>query len=161
MTIELITTGGTIDKEYNPLTGELIFSTSFIASMLQQSRCQADIKITPLLAVDSLDMTDIERKILQTHIAKSSAKRILITHGTDTMAQTAAYIHANISDKTLVFMGAMIPFSIQQSDALFNLGAGVIAAQTLPVGCYIVMNGKVFMEGEVSKNKTKGCFESR
>lgn len=160
MTIELITTGGTIDKIYQPTTGEIVFDKSFLPEMLARGNSLADIQINHLMAIDSLDMTETDRVMLLQHIQQSKAKQIIITHGTDTMPETATILMQENLDKTIVLTGAMIPYSINNSDALFNLGGAVLSVQLLPVGVYISINGKIFNAGNVQKNKTKGFFKT-
>jgi L-asparaginase len=157
--IKLLVTGGTIDKTYNALNGELIFTQTQLPQMLEQSRCHADISLETILLKDSLDMNDADRKkIVQTCLACEESL-IIITHGTDTMTLTAHSLSTQIKDKTVVLLGAMIPYAFKQSDSLFNLGTAIAAVQCLPSGIYITMNGKVFNWNNVAKNKQKGVFE--
>lgn len=158
MTIEIITTGGTIDKLYNPLDGYLSFTSSFLPTMLDQANHQLDVMITPLFAVDSLDMTDSHRKKLLDHIIQSPYEKILITHGTDTMPETAEFLKANVTDKTIVLTGAMIPYNVANSDALFNLGSALMALQLQAQGVHIVIQGKAFLAGNVKKDRQAGRF---
>ena len=165
MKVRLITTGGTLDKRYNHLNGELIFSESAIEEMLAQGRVTVDTELQRLMLKDSLVMTDEDRQQLATACELSAEQRIVITHGTDTMvdsAQTIAeLLNQSGSDnhKTIVLLGAMIPFQFKESDALFNLGCAMSAVQILPPGIYITMNGHVFEYHEVEKNRAAGEFQ--
>jgi len=159
MTIKLLLTGGTIDKHYNELNGELGFSKSHINEMLQQARCQLNISIQQVMLKDSLQMQDGDREqVLQACLA-SDESQIIITHGTDTMVETAELLGKHIADKTIVLLGAMIPYILKKSDALFNLGCATSAVQCLDYGVYITMNGKVFPWNDVKKNREQGRFE--
>jgi L-asparaginase len=158
--IKLLVTGGTIDKVYNELTGELIFSESHLPEMLKQGHCKADISIETVMLKDSLEMKMADRNVILQACQQSNESLIIITHGTDTMTLTAAHLATQISDKTIVLLGAMIPYAFKQSDSLFNLGCAITAVQCLSSGVYITMNGKVFPWGQVMKNKQQGVFES-
>ncbi len=153
-------TGGTLDKHYNELTGELVFTQTCLPEMLQQSRCKMDISIHTVLLKDSLEMVDADRQAILHACQKSEESLLIITHGTDSMTLTAQHLAAQIKDKTIVLLGAMIPYEFKQSDSLFNLGTAVAAVQCLPAGIYITMNGKIFNWDNVVKNKQKGVFES-
>jgi L-asparaginase len=153
MTIKIFNTGGTIDKVYNHLDGELIFTKSNIAEILKQTRCTLKIKTQTLLLKDSLEMTNDDRKKILQACKKCTEDKIVITHGTDTMPETAKVLGKNIKNKTIVLLGAMIPYSFGNSDALFNLGTALSAVQLLPCGTYITMNGKIFSWDDVKKNK--------
>ncbi|TXK94678.1 asparaginase [Methylococcaceae bacterium HT4] len=158
--IQIIITGGTLDKHYNELNGELDFPETHIPEMLKQARCSVDIEMQLLMLKDSLEMTEADRdKIKQSCIA-TDAQQILITHGTDTMVETARCLAAMPNDKTIVLIGAMIPYAIKQSDALFNLGSAITAVQLLPAGIYITMNGQVFDWDKVRKDRKAGEFQS-
>jgi L-asparaginase len=160
MKIKLLLTGGTIDKRYNELTGKLDYAKTHIQEMLTQARCRADIDIEELMLLDSLDMTEHQRQqILQT-CSNMQEDRILITHGTDTIVETAQLLGKNIHNKTIVLFGSMIPYVFGGSDALFNFGAGITAVQTLDKGVYITMSGKVFQWDNVVKNRELGEFQS-
>lgn len=158
--IKLLVTGGTIDKVYNELTGELVFTQSHLPQMLEQGHCKADIHIETLMLKDSLEMEAVDRDIILQACQNSSESLIIITHGTDTMTLTAAYLATQISDKTIVLFGAMVPYAFKQSDSLFNLGSAISAVQCLSSGIYITMNGSVFPWDQVIKNKQQGVFES-
>lgn len=159
MVIKILVTGGTFDKEYMELTGELIFKNTHIHEMLKLGRCKIDIKIRTLMMIDSLDITDYHRNIILEKCKNSQEKKIIITHGTDTMTKTARYLHDNIKDKTIVLTGAMIPYAFGSSDGFFNLGSALAFVQTLPTGIYVAMNGKYFYANNVKKNTITGEFE--
>ena len=159
MTIEVFITGGTFDKEYNELTGKLFFKDTHIYEMLELGRLRLDIKIKKLMMVDSLYMTDEDREIIAYNCLKADTDRIVITHGTDTMVETAKFLAERIKNKTIVLTGAMIPYRFGSSDGLFNLGSAFAFVQTLPPGVYIAMNGRYFTWDNVRKNRDKGEFE--
>ncbi len=159
--IKLIVTGGTLDKRYNELTGELFFPETHVSTMLMQARCKLDIELDIVMLKDSLDMNTADRELISKACLSSNKQQIIITHGTDTMVESAAYLAAQINNKTLVLVGAMVPYTISHSDALFNLGCAVTAVQLLPSGVYITMNGKVFAWDTVSKDKQIGEFVAR
>jgi len=157
--IKLIITGGTLDKRYNELSGELELPQTHIPYMLKQARCTAEIECQTLMLKDSLEMTMADREAIKQACSISNTKQIVITHGTDTMVETAKYLANSQQDKTIVLVGAMIPYKIKHSDALFNLGCAVTAVQLLEEGVYITMNGKVFDWDRVSKDKAIGIFK--
>ena len=159
--IKFVITGGTIDKLYNELDGSLIFTESHIPAMLKQARCNVDITTETVMLKDSLEMDDNDRELISKKCASYQESKILISHGTDTMVETAAVLAEKISGKTIVLFGAIIPFTINYSDSLFNLGCAVSAVQCLPEGIYISMNGKVFPWDDVRKNKTEGIFQTK
>ena len=159
MSIKLFITGGTIDKHYNELNGELYFDRSYIPDILQQGRCHADISTEVLLGKDSLEMNDADRQTILMACRDTDATRIIITHGTDTMVDTAKVLQHSITDKVIVLVGAMIPYAFKQSDALFNMGCAVTAVQCLEEGVYIIMNGRVFTADNVEKNRQEGRFQ--
>jgi len=159
MQIRIYITGGTFDKEYNELTGELFFQDSHIHEMLLLGRCKLDLKIRNLMLEDSLSLTNADRKIILDHCIDSEADKIIITHGTDMMVATAKVLSETIKDKTIVLTGAMIPYRSGSSDGLFNLGSALAFVQTLPHGVYISMNGKYFDWDKVQKNRKTGIFE--
>ncbi len=152
-------TGGTFDKEYNEITGELYFKDSHVSDMLRLGRCNLDVEIRTLMMVDSLEMTDDDRQIILDHCLRATETRIVITHGTDTMEQTAAKLGRTIRDKTIVLTGAMVPYTFGSSDGLFNLGSALAFVQTLAAGVYIAMNGRCFVWNAVRKNRKLGVFE--
>ncbi|MGB7061427.1 MAG: asparaginase domain-containing protein [Candidatus Zixiibacteriota bacterium] len=159
MTIKIFITGGTFDKEYNELEGKLFFKDTHLPEMLKLGRCKLKIDIRTLMMIDSLDMTETDRKIILENCKKTKEDKILITHGTDTMVETAKVLANSIKDKTIVLTGAMIPYKFGSSDGLFNLGSSLAFVQTLPHGVYISMNGKYFHWDNVRKNKQTGKFE--
>jgi L-asparaginase len=160
MPIRIFVTGGTFDKEYNELNGELYFKDTHLHEMLRLGRSKLELEITTLMMMDSLDMNEQDRQTIANACIGVSEKKILITHGTDTMPETAALLAGLIKDKTIVLTGAMVPYKFGSSDGLFNLGSALAFVQTLPPGVYVAMNGKVFEAENVRKNKAKGEFES-
>jgi L-asparaginase len=159
MSIRIFVTGGTFDKEYNELNGQLFFKDTHIQEILKLGRCKVDMSIRTLMLVDSLEMTDTDRNIIIESCKRAEEDRIVITHGTDTMTITAKVLAENITDKTIVITGAMIPYKFGSSDGLFNLGSALAFAQTLQPGVYIAMNGKCFPWDNVKKNRQTGFFE--
>lgn len=160
MKIKLIITGGTIDKSYNMNNGELHFVDSHIPAMLAEARCKADFELDKILLKDSLDMDDSDRQKILEHVQNSAQSRIIITHGTDTMVQSAQLLAEQVEDKTVVLTGAMIPYVFNKSDSLFNLGSAFAAVQCLSAGIYVAMNGRVFNADNVIKNREEGIFET-
>jgi L-asparaginase len=160
MSIRIFVTGGTFDKEYNELNGELYFKDTHLYEMLRLGRSKLDVQITTLMMMDSLDMNDQDRQTIAKACLEVPETKILITHGTDTMPATAALLAGMVKDKTVVLTGAMVPYKFGSSDGLFNLGSALAFVQTLPHGVYVAMNGKIFEAENVRKNKAKGEFES-
>ena len=158
--IRIFVTGGTFDKEYNELTGALAFKDTHVPEMLRLGRCRVDVSVRTLMMIDSLEMTDASRALIVEQCRQAAESRVLITHGTDTMVETAAAIAREVRDKTVVLTGAMIPYAFGSSDGLFNLGSALSFAQVLPPGVYIAMNGQHFSWDHVRKNRTTGAFES-
>jgi L-asparaginase len=159
MSIRIFITGGTFDKEYNELNGQLFFKDSHLPEMLELGRNLVPVEVRTLMMVDSLEMTDDDRSLIAEHCRKSKEDKIIITHGTDTMAETAKLLAKKVADKTIVITGAMIPYKFGSSDGLFNLGSAMAFVQTLPPGVYVAMNGRYFNAGNVRKNKETGVFE--
>jgi L-asparaginase len=157
--IRIFITGGTFDKEYDELTGRLYFKDSHVAEMLKLGRCNLTAEIRTLMMIDSLEMTDADRNLILEQCRNAPESRIVITHGTDTMAITAQKLAGSIQDKTIVLTGAMVPYKFGSSDGLFNLGSALAFAQTLPPGVYVAMNGRFFPAGRVRKNQQTGMFE--
>ena len=157
--VQIFVTGGTFDKEYNLITGELFFKDTHLPEMLKLGRSRVDVSIRTLMMIDSLNMTDEDRELITRNCEAAGEKQIVITHGTDTMAETAAVIAENIKDKTIVLTGAMIPYKFGSSDGLFSLGSALAFVQTLPAGVYVAMNGRYFTWDNVRKNKQTGQFE--
>lgn len=160
MIIRIFVTGGTFDKEYNELTGDLFFKDTHIHEMLSLGRNQTSAKVQTLLMMDSLQMEHSHRKIIAMRCLEAEENHIVITHGTDTMTETARVLDELVKNKTIVLTGAMVPYKFGSSDGLFNLGSALAFVQTLPSGVYIAMNGRYFAAGKVRKNKTLGTFES-
>jgi L-asparaginase len=159
MTIRIFITGGTFDKEYNELTGKLNFNDSNLPQLLEMGRCKVDAEIRTLMMVDSLEMTDNDRELIVHQCMQCEENQIVITHGTDTMSETAKMLGDKIKNKTIVLTGAMIPIAFGSSDGLFNLGGAIAFAQALPHGVYVAMNGRYFKFDNVRKNKQTGLFE--
>lgn len=159
MNIKVFITGGTFDKEYNELTGELFFKETHLHEMLRLGRSNLNLDITTLMMIDSLDMNDEHRELIANACKQAPHDKIIITHGTDTMAVTAKFLADTIKEKTIVLTGAMVPYKFGSSDGLFNLGSSLAFVQTLPHGVYVAMNGKYFEGNNVRKNKSTGEFE--
>jgi L-asparaginase len=161
MTLRLIATGGTFDKHYNELNGTLGFANSHLPEVIQRSRMTISVALDVLPLQDSLDMVDADRARILAACVAATEQAIVIVHGTDTMPETAAVLGAAALNKTIVLTGAMIPYAIANSDALFNLGLACGVAQTLAPGVYVAMNGQVFTWNNVTKNRAAGVFEPR
>ncbi|MBD8725363.1 asparaginase [Oxalobacteraceae sp. CFBP 13708] len=159
MTLRLIATGGTFDKHYNELNGVLGFAESHLPEVIKRSRMTVPVALDVLPLLDSLEMGDADRERVLTTCRAASEKAIVIVHGTDTMRETAAVLGAAGLDQTIVLTGAMIPYAIANSDALFNLGFACGVAQVLPAGVYVAMNGQVFTWDNVTKNRSAGVFQ--
>jgi len=159
MKIKLFVTGGTIDKVYNKLNGDLEFNESHVEDMLIRGRVKSDISIEKILFKDSLDFTNDDRELVTAKCSQCSVDKIIITHGTDTMCETAQEISQKVTNKTVVLFGSMTPYSVSNSDALLNLGFAIAAVQMKGHGVYIAMNGKIFDHDNVKKNKELGVFE--
>ncbi len=158
--MKILVTGGTFDKEYNELNGTLFFRETHVEDVLKKGRCALPITIHKLMLIDSLDMDGGGRTKILDYCKDSEDHRIVITHGTDTMVETAAFL-SQIKNKTIVLTGAMIPYMFGSSDGLFNMGSALAFVQTLPSGVYIAMNGKYFSWDNVEKNKLTGKFEEK
>jgi len=159
--IRIFVTGGTFDKQYNELTGKLAFNETHVPEMLRRGRCRLDVSIDTLMMIDSLDMTGADRAAIVQACQRCAERHIVITHGTDTMVDTARALAAGLPlDRTIVLTGAMIPFAFGSSDGLFNLGSALSFAQGLPHGVYIAMNGRCFQWDRVRKNVETGIFEA-
>ncbi len=159
MAIRIFITGGTFDKEYNELNGQLYFKDTHMPDLLNMGRCNVPVAIRTLMMIDSLEMTDTDRDLIAHQCNSSEEKQIVITHGTDTMAETAQVLAQKVKDKTVILTGAMIPIKFGSSDGLFNLGSALAFAQTLPPGVYVAMNGRYFHWDNVRKNRETGVFE--
>src|SRR5712671_2930948 len=161
MPIRIFVTGGTFDKEYNELTGSLFFKDTHLPEMLRLGRSRVDVAIETLMMIDSLEMTAADRARIVEACGRAEETRILITHGTDTMVETAAALAAaEGGGKTIVLTGAMIPYAFGSSDGLFNLGSALSFVQALPAGVYVAMNGRCFEWDRVRKNRQSGTFEA-
>jgi L-asparaginase len=160
--IRLFVTGGTFDKEYNELTGTLAFKDTHLVEMLRLGRCRLEVSIQTLMMIDSLDMTDADRTVIVSACRRAAEGRIVVTHGTDTMVETARTLASGLpggGEKTIVLTGAMVPYAFGSSDGLFNLGSALSFAQVLPAGVYVAMNGRCFQWDRVRKNRETGVFE--
>ncbi|MGH7938496.1 MAG: asparaginase domain-containing protein [Chthoniobacterales bacterium] len=159
MAIRILVTGGTFDKEYNERTGQLFFKDTHLAEMLERGRSRVQVSIRTVMMIDSLEMTEADRALIVQNCLQSEEDRIVITHGTDTMTDTAAAIARAVSGKTVVLTGAMIPWAFGSSDGLFNLGSALSFVQVLPAGVYVAMNGECFPWDRVRNNRERGEFE--
>ena len=159
MRIRIFITGGTFDKEYNEINGKLYFKDSHLHDLLEMGRNKVPVEIRTLMMIDSLEMTAEDRALIVHQCIHCDEDRIVITHGTDTIAETAATLGTAITDKTVILTGAMIPIKFGSSDGLFNLGSALAFAQALPPGVYVAMNGRYFNWNNVRKNKLTGVFE--
>ncbi len=160
MRIRLFVTGGTVDKEYDEVHGTLAFRDTHVPRMLELGRCRLDVVVESLVLKDSLDLTPADRAGIVHACTACPESRIVVTHGTDTMVETARAIAAAVRDRTVVLTGAMIPFAFGSSDGLFNLGSALSFAQALPAGVYVAMNGRYFAHDRVRKNRDLGVFEA-
>ena len=159
MAVRIFVTGGTFDKEYDMLTGNLYFRDTHIKEILELGRSLVTVRLSTLMMVDSLEMTEDDRQLILHNCQKVREDKIIITHGTDTMADTAKMLGEAAIPKTIVLTGAMIPYKFGSSDGLFNLGASLAFVQSLDHGVYISMNGQYFNHDNVRKNKSLGIFE--
>ena len=160
--IRIFVTGGTFDKTYDEIRGGLAFADTHLPEMLRLGRSRVDVSVRTLMMIDSLEMTEADRELIVRNCAHCPELRIVITHGTDTMVETAAALARApaISNKTIVLTGAMIPYAFGSSDGLFNLGSALSFAQILPAGVYVAMNGQHFAWDRVRKNRETGAFEA-
>lgn len=154
----IITTGGTFDKEYDEISGQLVFKGTHVPEVLSLGRCEVNTKIIELMMVDSLEMSEIDRIEIEKCCKETTIKHIVITHGTDRMVETATYLGKRNIEKTIVLTGAMIPYAFNSSDGLFNLSNSIALAQSKKPGVYISMNGKCFSWNNVHKDIHKGIF---
>jgi L-asparaginase len=159
MSIRIFITGGTFDKEYNEITGQLFFKDTHMSELLKLGRSRIPVEIRTLMMIDSLEMTDTDRNLIAENCLKAAENKIIITHGTDTMAETAKVLASRSMQKTIVLTGAMIPYKFGSSDGLFNMGSALAFAQSLPHGVYVAMNGRYFNWDNVRKNRQTGAFE--
>jgi L-asparaginase len=160
MAIRVLVTGGTFDKEYDELGGRLFFKETHVPEMLRLGRSRLELVVRTVMMVDSLEMAEADRQTVLAHCRQAPETQIVITHGTDTMVETAKVLAAGALPKTVVLTGAMVPYAFGSSDGLFNLGSALSFAQVLPVGVYIAMNGMFFRADRVRKNKALGIFET-
>jgi len=159
MFIRFITTGGTIDKIYFDALSQFEVGESQVEHILKEGLVQFDYEIVSLLQKDSLEITDEDRIKLRGHIERDDAALYVVTHGTDTMAETAEALQG-LEGKTIVLTGALTPARFRTTDAIFNVGMAVAAVQACPPGVYIAMSGQVFTAGEVRKNRSENRFEA-
>jgi L-asparaginase len=160
MAIRIFVTGGTFDKEYDEIHGRLFFKDTHVGEMLRLGRSRVEVSVRTLMMIDSLDMSDADREAIAANCRQCGEPRIVVTHGTDTMVETARVLAGAALDKTIVLTGAMIPYAFGSSDGLFNLGSALSFAQVLPPGVYVAMNGTAFPWDRVRKNTQTGFFES-
>lgn len=158
--IAILVTGGTFDKTYDEIGGRLSFGETHVPEMLRLGRARVDIRIQTLMMVDSLDMRDADRQAIVSACLLCPESQIVVTHGTDTMVETAAALAGGVPGKTIVLTGAMIPYAFGSSDGLFNLGSALSFVQALKPGVYVAMNGRCFPWDGVRKNRDSGIFES-
>jgi len=160
MSIRILVTGGTFDKEYDERTGRLFFKDTHIQEMLRLGRCRVPVTVETLMMIDSLEMTAADRETIVRRCLEAPENRIVITHGTDTMVETAAALAAAATGRTIVLTGAMVPWAFGSSDGLFNLGSALSFVQSLPAGVYVAMNGRWFTWDNVRKDRATGVFEA-
>ena len=161
MSVRILVTGGTFDKEYDELQGVLYFLHSHVEEMLRRGRCHLQVTVEELMMIDSLDMTPSHRAAIIDACRACAESQIVITHGTDTMVETAHALAAEgVPGKTIVLTGAMIPYAFGSSDGLFNLGSALSFVQALVPGVYVAMNGRCVAWNNVRKNRTIGVFEA-
>jgi L-asparaginase len=159
MSIRILVTGGTFDKLYDEIAANLYFKDTQVPEMLRLGRCRLDVSIRTVMMVDSLDMTDADRALIVNTCQQAPESRIVVTHGTDTMCETARALAGAVVGKTVVLTGAMVPYAFGSSDGMFNLGSAMSFVQVLPPGVYIAMNGRYFPWARVRKNRQSGVFE--
>ena len=157
--VRLFVTGGTFDKDYDEVGGRLYFKDTHVPEVLRLGRSRLQVEIRTLMMVDSLEMTDADRDLVARNCRDAPEDRIVVTHGTDTMVETAGVLAREVPGKTVVLTGAMIPFAFGSSDGLFNLGGALTAVQVLAPGSWVVMNGRIFPWDGVRKNPDTGVFE--
>ena len=157
--IKIFVTGGTFDKDYDEKNGRLYFKKTHMNEILALGRSKVEVGIETLMMLDSLDMKEKDRELILKKCAAANEEQIVITHGTDTMTNTAKVLGAKRLKKTIIITGAMIPYKFGTSDGLFNIASALAYVQTLPHGVYIAMNGRVFLYDKVIKNRATGNFE--
>ena len=158
--IRVLVTGGTFDKQYDELTGKLFFRATHVQEMLRLGRARLDLSVETVMMIDSLEMDDAGRAAIVARCRAAAERGIVVTHGTDTMVDTARALAAAALDKTVVLTGAMVPYAFGSSDGLFNLGSALSLVQVLAPGVYIAMNGRHFQWDAVRKNRETGVFEA-
>jgi L-asparaginase len=159
--VRILVTGGTFDKEYDELTGRLFFRDTHVQEMLRRGRARLDLTVETVMMIDSLEMHEGGRATIVARCREAAERAIVVTHGTDTMCDTAAALaRASLGDRTIVLTGAMVPYAFGSSDGLFNLGSALSFVQVLPPGVYIAMNGRHFAWNAVRKNRETGTFEA-
>jgi L-asparaginase len=158
--IRILVCGGTFDKQYDEITGRLFFEDTHVPEMLRLGRSRVVVTVETLMMIDSLEMRDADRARIADACRRCDESRIVITHGTDTMVETAATLAAELNGRTVVLTGAMVPYAFGSSDGLFNLGSALSFAQALPPGVYVAMNGTAFPWNRVRKNRQSGVFEA-
>jgi len=159
MMIKILITGGTIDKQYDTINGQLVFQEPRMEELVKQSRCTLPLSMEKVMLVDSLHMSDDDRQAILKKCESLEEEKIIVTHGTDTMVETARLLGGSVRGKTVVLFGAMVPHAFGDSDALFNFGTAVAAVQAMPHGVYITMNGMIFPWDKVRKDRGRGVFE--
>jgi len=159
--VKILITGGTFDKEHDPITESLIFNETHVPELLKRSRSLLDIKLRTIMLIDSLEITKSDQEIILKACQDAKEDKIVITHGTSNMEKTAEFLGNSIKDKTVVLTGAMVPFVFLNTDALFNMGAALAFVQTLSHGVYISMNGKYYNWDNVTKNTKLGLFKEK
>jgi L-asparaginase len=160
MAIRILATGGTFDKQYDEIRGRFVFKDSHVGEMIRLGRCRVEANVRTIMMIDSLDMSDADREAIVQNCRQCEETRIVVTHGTDTMVDTARAIARAVTGKTVVLTGAMIPYAFGSSDGMFNLGSAISFVQVLPPGVYVAMNGRCFRWDEVRKNRQTGVFEA-
>lgn len=160
--IQIFVTGGTFDKDYDYITGQLKFEETHVNQMLETGRCTVPTKVRTLMMIDSLEMTDVDRQTIALNVQRCEVNHVVITHGSDTMVTTAAYLaKLNLGPRTVVLTGAMVPYAFgTSSDGFFNLGSALSFVQVLDPGVYVAMNGRYFPWDNVRKNRETGFFET-
>jgi L-asparaginase len=161
MAIRVFITGGTFDKTYDEISGKLLFKDTHLHHMLELGRCRLELEVRTLMMLDSLEMTEADRQLVLQNCRAAAEERIVVTHGTDTMTDTARVLGEASLPKTIVLTGAMVPYAFGSSDGLFNLGSALSFVQALPHGVYVAMNGRCFTWDDVVKNHSLGIFEPR
>lgn len=159
--LRIIVTGGTFDKEYDEIKGQLYFKATHVGEMLQRGRCERGVGISEVMLIDSLDMDMSHREQIAKACSEAPEGHLVITHGTDTMVETAEYLASQALDKTIVLTGAMVPYKFGSSDGLFNLGSALAYADVLTQGVYVAMNGQVYPWDQVYKDRSLGRFRPK